>query len=33
MFNHDSDSLPRIWTDKEDIRTITRDARIAVIDS
>lgn len=33
MFNHDNDSLPRVWTGKEDIRAITRDARSAVIDS
>lgn len=31
VFNHDEDSLPRVWTGKEDIRTITRDARVAVI--
>lgn len=29
VFNHDDDSLPRVWTGKEDIRTITRDARAA----
>ncbi|XP_057433190.1 protein ROOT HAIR DEFECTIVE 3 homolog 2 [Lotus japonicus] len=29
VFNHDSDSLPRVWTGKEDIRAITRDARSA----
>ncbi|KAK7412799.1 hypothetical protein VNO78_04434 [Psophocarpus tetragonolobus] len=29
VFNHDNDSLPRVWTGKEDIRTITRDARSA----
>ncbi|RDY08984.1 Protein ROOT HAIR DEFECTIVE 3-like 2, partial [Mucuna pruriens] len=29
VFNHDNDSLPRIWTGKEDIRAITRDARSA----
>ncbi|KAJ9559643.1 hypothetical protein OSB04_004803 [Centaurea solstitialis] len=27
LFNHDSDSMPRIWTGKEDIRTITKIAR------
>ncbi|KAH7837002.1 hypothetical protein Vadar_008364 [Vaccinium darrowii] len=27
VFNHDIDSLPRVWTGKEDIRTITKDAR------
>lgn len=31
VFNHDNDSLPRVWTGKEDIRTITKDARAAVI--
>nr|XP_017246024.1 PREDICTED: protein ROOT HAIR DEFECTIVE 3 homolog 2 isoform X2 [Daucus carota subsp. sativus] len=31
VFNHDEDSLPRVWTGKEDIRTITRDARVASI--
>ncbi|KAJ7969261.1 Protein ROOT HAIR DEFECTIVE 3-like [Quillaja saponaria] len=29
VFNHDSDSLPRVWTGKEDIRAITKDARTA----
>lgn len=29
VFNHDNDSLPRVWTGKEDIRTITKDARAA----
>ncbi|KAL2341507.1 hypothetical protein Fmac_009447 [Flemingia macrophylla] len=29
VFNHDNDSLPRVWTGKEDIRVITRDARSA----
>ncbi|XP_057754939.1 protein ROOT HAIR DEFECTIVE 3 homolog 2-like [Arachis stenosperma] len=29
VFNHDADSLPRVWTGKEDIRAITRDARSA----
>ncbi|KAJ1414422.1 RHD3/Sey1 [Sesbania bispinosa] len=29
VFNHDNDSLPRVWTGKEDIRAITRDARSA----
>jgi hypothetical protein len=33
VFNHDNDSLPRVWTGNEDIRAITRDARSAVIDS
>ncbi|KAJ0785144.1 putative P-loop containing nucleoside triphosphate hydrolase [Helianthus annuus] len=27
LFNHDSDSMPRIWTGKEDIRAITKIAR------
>ncbi|KAK8559886.1 hypothetical protein V6N13_016619 [Hibiscus sabdariffa] len=27
LFSHDSDSMPRIWTGKEDIRFITRTAR------
>ncbi|KAL4367575.1 hypothetical protein GQ457_05G035290 [Hibiscus cannabinus] len=27
LFSHDSDSMPRIWTGKEDIRAITRTAR------
>ncbi|KAF3450156.1 hypothetical protein FNV43_RR06236 [Rhamnella rubrinervis] len=29
VFNHDTDSLPRVWTGKEDIRTITKEARSA----
>lgn len=29
LFSHDSDSLPRIWTGKEDIRAITKTARSA----
>jgi hypothetical protein len=29
VFNHDSDSLPRVWTRKVDINAITRDARSA----
>ncbi|CAK9182102.1 unnamed protein product [Ilex paraguariensis] len=29
VFNHDNDSLPRVWTGKEDIRMITRGARSA----
>lgn len=29
VFNHDNDSLPRVWTGKEDIRTITKEARAA----
>ncbi|KAM0041212.1 putative P-loop containing nucleoside triphosphate hydrolase [Helianthus debilis subsp. tardiflorus] len=27
IFNHDNDSMPRVWTGKEDIRTITKTAR------
>ncbi|XP_062087684.1 protein ROOT HAIR DEFECTIVE 3-like isoform X2 [Humulus lupulus] len=27
MFSHDSDSMPRVWTGKEDIRAITKAAR------
>lgn len=30
LFSHDSDSMPRIWTGKEDIRAITKTARSAV---
>ncbi|KAM5587220.1 protein ROOT HAIR DEFECTIVE 3 [Rosa sericea] len=29
VFNYDSDSMPRIWTGKEDIKTITKEARSA----
>ncbi|XP_028759325.1 protein ROOT HAIR DEFECTIVE 3 homolog 2-like isoform X1 [Neltuma alba] len=29
VFSHDNDSLPRVWTGKEDIRAITKDARSA----
>ncbi|KAF7814143.1 protein ROOT HAIR DEFECTIVE 3-like protein 1-like [Senna tora] len=29
LFSHDSDSMPRVWTGKEDIRAITKTARIA----
>ncbi|BBH01316.1 Root hair defective 3 GTP-binding protein [Prunus dulcis] len=29
VFNYDSDSMPRVWTEKEDIRSITKDARSA----
>ncbi|XP_057446279.1 protein ROOT HAIR DEFECTIVE 3 homolog 2-like isoform X2 [Lotus japonicus] len=31
IFNHDNDSLPRVWTGKEDIRAITKDARSVAI--
>ncbi|KAL9999391.1 putative P-loop containing nucleoside triphosphate hydrolase [Helianthus debilis subsp. tardiflorus] len=27
IFNHDNDSMPRVWTGKEDIRAITKTAR------
>ncbi|KAF5727860.1 Root hair defective 3 GTP-binding protein (RHD3) isoform 2 [Tripterygium wilfordii] len=29
LFTHDSDSMPRVWTGKEDIRAITKTARSA----
>ncbi|KAL4386024.1 hypothetical protein GQ457_09G004330 [Hibiscus cannabinus] len=29
VFSHDSDLMPRVWTGKEDIKTITKDARTA----
>ncbi|CAJ2663638.1 unnamed protein product [Trifolium pratense] len=29
LFSHDSDSMPRVWTGKEDIRSITKTARSA----
>ncbi|KAJ7963173.1 Protein ROOT HAIR DEFECTIVE 3-like [Quillaja saponaria] len=29
LFSHDSDSIPRVWTGKEDIRAITKTARSA----
>lgn len=29
VFYHDNDSLPRTWTEEEDIKTITKDARAA----
>lgn len=31
VFSHDNDSLPRVWTGNENIRTITKEARSAVI--
>ncbi|XP_058106113.1 protein ROOT HAIR DEFECTIVE 3 homolog 2-like isoform X2 [Magnolia sinica] len=31
VFSHDNDSMPRVWTGKEDIRAITRDARAAAL--
>lgn len=30
VFSSDKDSMPRVWTGKEDIRMITKDARAAV---
>jgi len=30
LFSHDSDSMPRVWTGKEDIRAITKTACTAV---
>lgn len=30
LFSHDSDSMPRVWTGKEDIRAITKTARSSV---
>lgn len=30
IFSHDSDSMPRVWTGKEDLRAITKLARSAV---
>ncbi|XP_050145043.1 protein ROOT HAIR DEFECTIVE 3 homolog 2-like isoform X1 [Malus sylvestris] len=29
VFNYDSDSMPRVWTGNEDIKSITKDARTA----
>ncbi|OMO70466.1 Root hair defective 3 GTP-binding protein, partial [Corchorus capsularis] len=29
VFSHDNDSMPRVWTGKEDIKTITKEARTA----
>ncbi|XVF27211.1 hypothetical protein REPUB_Repub14bG0087500 [Reevesia pubescens] len=31
VFSHDNDSMPRVWTGKEDIKTITKDARTACL--
>ncbi|XP_072986553.1 protein ROOT HAIR DEFECTIVE 3 homolog 2-like isoform X1 [Typha latifolia] len=31
MFSHDKESFPRVWTGKEDIRKITKDARAAAL--
>jgi Root hair defective 3 GTP-binding protein (RHD3) len=30
VFSHDKDSMPRVWTGREDIRAITKEARAAV---
>jgi hypothetical protein len=30
VFSHDKDSMPRVWTGKEDVRAIAKDARSAV---
>lgn len=31
MFSHDKDSMPRVWTGKEDVRGIAKDARSAAL--
>jgi Root hair defective 3 GTP-binding protein (RHD3) len=31
LFSRDNDSMPRVWTGKEDIKAITKTARSAVI--
>ncbi|XP_021887568.1 protein ROOT HAIR DEFECTIVE 3 homolog 2-like [Carica papaya] len=31
VFNHDKDSMPRIWTGKEDIKAITKEARSSAL--
>nr|KAJ0210225.1 hypothetical protein LSAT_V11C400194890 [Lactuca sativa] len=31
IFNHDNDSMPRVWTGKEDIRAITKMARSSLL--
>ncbi|CAI9090467.1 OLC1v1025244C1 [Oldenlandia corymbosa var. corymbosa] len=31
VFNHDKDGMPRVWTGKEDIKSITYEARLASI--
>ncbi|KAJ3697494.1 hypothetical protein LUZ61_001199 [Rhynchospora tenuis] len=31
VFSHDKDSMPRVWTGKEDIRAITKEARTAAL--
>ena len=33
VFSHDKDSMPRVWTGKEDVRAIAKDARSTVWDS
>lgn len=30
MFSQDKDSMPRVWTGKEDVRKITKNARAEV---
>lgn len=30
VFNHDEDSMPRVWTGKENVRIITKEARATV---
>jgi hypothetical protein len=30
LFSRDADSMPRVWTGKEDIKAITKTARSAV---
>ncbi|GMN60304.1 hypothetical protein TIFTF001_029405 [Ficus carica] len=31
VFNHDTDAMPRVWTGKEDIRAITKEARFEAL--
>ncbi|MFS7975646.1 hypothetical protein Hanom_Chr10g00883031 [Helianthus anomalus] len=31
IFNHDSDQMPRVWSGKEDIRAITKTARLSCL--
>ncbi|TVU49202.1 hypothetical protein EJB05_00500 [Eragrostis curvula] len=31
VFSHDKDSIPRVWTGKEDVRAIAKDARTAAL--
>jgi hypothetical protein len=30
VFSHDKDSIPRVWSGKEDVRAIAKEARSAV---